>query len=48
MMRLLVAGATATFGLYACVMLLPRYYQQTQGVSAPDPGCSSTRSCSAS
>ena len=34
MMRPLVAGATATFGLYACVMLLPRYYQQTQGVSA--------------
>jgi len=34
MMRLLVAGATATFGLYACVMLLPRYDQQTQGVSA--------------
>jgi cyanate permease len=34
MMRLLVTGATATFGLYACVMLLPRYFQQTQGVSA--------------
>ena len=33
MMRLLVTAATATFGLYACVMLLPRYYQQTQGVS---------------
>jgi EmrB/QacA subfamily drug resistance transporter len=38
MMRLLVTGATATFGLYACVMLLPRYYQQTQGVSATRSG----------
>ncbi len=37
-MRLLVTGATATFGLYACVMLLPRYYQQTQGVSATRSG----------
>ena len=38
MMRLLVTAATATFGLYACVMLLPRYYQQTQGVSATRSG----------
>jgi EmrB/QacA subfamily drug resistance transporter len=38
MARLLVTGATATFGLYACVMLLPRYYQQTQGVSATRSG----------
>ena len=38
MMRLLVTGATATFGLYACVMLLPRYYQQAQGVSATRSG----------
>ena len=38
MMRLLVTGATATFGLYACVMLLPRYYQQTQAVSATRSG----------
>jgi len=37
-MRLLAAGATATFGLYACVMLLPRYYQQAQGVSATRSG----------
>jgi EmrB/QacA subfamily drug resistance transporter len=37
-MRLLVTGATATFGLYACVMLLPRYYQQTKGVSATESG----------
>jgi EmrB/QacA subfamily drug resistance transporter len=38
MMRLLLTGTTATFGLYACVMLLPRYYQQTQGVSATRSG----------
>ena len=38
MARLLVTGATATFGLYACVMLLPRYYQQTQGISATRSG----------
>jgi MFS family permease len=38
MMRLLVTGATGTFGLYACVMLLPRYFQQTQGVSATRSG----------
>ena len=38
MVRLLVTGATATFGLYACVLLLPRYYQQTQGVSATRSG----------
>ena len=38
MMRLLVTGATATFGLYACVLLLPRYYQQTQAVSATRSG----------
>ena len=37
-MRLLAAGATATFGLYTCVMLLPRYYQQAQGVSATRSG----------
>lgn len=38
MMRLLTTGTTATFGLYACVMLLPRYYQQAQGVSATRSG----------
>jgi MFS family permease len=37
-MRLLLTGATATFGLYACVMLLPRYFQQTQAVSATRSG----------
>ena len=37
-MRLLVTGTTATFGLYACVLLVPRYYQQTQGVSATRSG----------
>jgi EmrB/QacA subfamily drug resistance transporter len=36
--RLLAAGVTATFGLYACVMLMPRYYQQVQGVSATRSG----------
>src|SRR6478735_5926535 len=38
MARLLISGATATFGLYACVLLLPRYYQQEQGVSATRSG----------
>jgi predicted MFS family arabinose efflux permease len=38
MVRLLITGATATFGLYACVLLLPRYYQQAQGVSATRSG----------
>ncbi|KQU68972.1 MFS transporter [Phycicoccus sp. Root101] len=37
-MRLLLAGASATFGLYACVLLLPRYFQQAQGVSATRSG----------
>ena len=32
--RLLLAGATATTGLYAAVLLLPRWYQDHQGTSA--------------
>ncbi len=36
--RLLAAGATATFGLYACVMLLPRYFQAVRDVSATESG----------
>lgn len=32
--RLLLAGATATTGLYVAVLLLPRWYQEHQGTSA--------------
>lgn len=35
---LLVAGATVTFGLYASVLLLPRYFQSTQGIDATASG----------
>lgn len=36
--RLLLAGATSSFGLYACVLLLPRYYQDIQGFTATRSG----------
>lgn len=36
--RLLASGATATMGLYACVLLLPRYYQQVRGATATESG----------
>ena len=36
--RLLVVGATSTFALYACILLLPRYYQLVRGVSATQSG----------
>ena len=36
--RLLAAGATCTFGLYACVMLLPRYFQAVRDASATESG----------
>lgn len=36
--RLLLAGAFATTGLYAAVLLLPRWYQLDQGVSATGSG----------
>jgi EmrB/QacA subfamily drug resistance transporter len=36
--RLLVAGATSTFALYACILLLPRYYQLVRDVSATRSG----------
>jgi EmrB/QacA subfamily drug resistance transporter len=36
--RLLVAGSTATFGLYASMLVIPRYLQQAQGVSATESG----------
>lgn len=35
---LLIAGATATFGLFACVLLLPRYLQTVRDVSATHSG----------
>lgn len=35
---LLTAGATATFGLFACVLLLPRYLQTVRDVSATHSG----------
>jgi EmrB/QacA subfamily drug resistance transporter len=36
--RLLLAGAFATTGLYACVLLVPRWYQLDQGTSATGSG----------
>ena len=36
--RLLLAGAFATTGLYACVLLVPRWYQVDQGTSATGSG----------
>ncbi|HXH78869.1 MFS transporter [Nocardioides sp.] len=36
--RLLLAGAFATTGLYACVLLVPRWYQLDQGASATGSG----------
>ena len=35
---ILLAGATATFGLYAGALLLPRYFQQVRDVSATHSG----------
>jgi hypothetical protein len=35
---ILLAGATATFGLFASVLLLPRYFQTVRGVSATHSG----------
>lgn len=36
--RLLLAGATATTGLYAGILLLPRWYQTDRGASATESG----------
>src|SRR5690349_4449621 len=36
--RIMLSGATATFGLYAGVLLLPRYFQTVRGVSATHSG----------
>ena len=36
--RIMLSGATATFGLYAGVLLLPRYFQTVRDVSATHSG----------